>query len=288
MLEIICNPIAGYGRGEKVGQSVAEALHQKGILFQLEHTQSPGHATQLARKAAVSGVSGVISIGGDGTAREVARGLIGTDIPLGIIPGGTGNDFIKALGLSKDPLSALDHILSHPALPTDVGEVNGKLFLNEIGTGFDVSVLDYSLQAKKYCRGILPYLYGVLRTMFHFSSIPITFTVDGGGEQTRDAFCIGLANGTTFGGGFPIAPGARLDDGQLDLVIINKIRRGDLISRLRGLIKGEVLNFPETEHLLGREFTFSTPGMRVNIDGEVVAADTVTARVLPGALKIRR
>ncbi len=288
MIYAICNPTAGNGRGRKIGEQVKRALDEKGTASRLVMTQNPGHATALAQAARDAGADTVLSIGGDGTALEVARGLLGGSSALGIIPAGTGNDFVKTLGVPMQPMLALEHILTHPARPTDAGEMNGRLFLNEIGTGFDVSVLDYALKAKKYCKGLLPYLYGVIQTLFRFQSVPITYTDEQGNTVTRDAFVVGAANGGVIGGGIRIAPEARADDGLLDVVIVEKIARRHLISRLIGLMKGRILSFPETQHFRAQAVSFSSPGMRVNVDGEIIAEARVDARILPDALMIHR
>lgn len=288
MIAIICNPTAGNGRGKKEGSKIDETLRRQGRACSLLLTEYPGHATALAKKAIEDGAELVLSVGGDGTAYEVASGLLGSSTPLGIIPAGTGNDFVKTIGVPMQPEKALEHVLSHPAKKTDVGEMNGKMFLNEIGTGFDVSVLDYAAKAKKYCRGLLPYLYGVIKTMFRFRSIPITFSVDGGESVTLDAFVAGAANGGMIGGGIPIAPEAMADDGLLDVVIVGKVERKKLISRLIGLMRGKILSFPETHFFRAQTVSFSAPDMRVNVDGEIVSEKAVSARVLPGALMICR
>ena len=249
-------------------------------------TKAPGHATELAYAAAQSGVETVLAIGGDGTAVEVARGLIGTPAALGVIPAGTGNDFIKTLGLPKDPLAALDFVLAHPARDTDVGDVNGRLFLNEIGTGFDVTVLDFAQKAKRLFRGLLPYLYGVIRTLFHFRGIQLSYAMDGGEMVTKDVFVIAVANGGVIGGGIPIAPEAQADDGLLDVVVVNKIRFRNLPARLIGLMRGKILSFPETQFIRAKKVFFSADKMRVNIDGEVTDEASVEARLLPKALRI--
>ena len=288
MIAIICNPTAGNGRGKKEGLKINETLRKRGRECRLLLTEYPGHATALAKKAWEDGAELVLSVGGDGTAYEVASGLLGSAVPLGIIPAGTGNDFVKTIGVPMQPEKALEHVLSHPAKKTDVGEMNGKMFLNEIGTGFDVSVLDYAAKAKKYCRGLLPYLYGVVKTLFRFRSIPITFSVDGGESVTLDAFVAGAANGGMIGGGIPIAPEATVDDGLLDVVIVEKVERKKLISRLIGLMQGKILSFPETRFFRASSVSFSAPDMRVNVDGEIVREETVSARILPGALMICR
>lgn len=286
MIYAICNPTAGNGRGRKIGQEIEKRLLEQHYACHLEMTKAPGHATELAYAAAQSGAETVLAIGGDGTAVEVARGLIGTPAALGVIPAGTGNDFIKTLGLPKDPLAALDFVLAHPARDTDVGDVNGRLFLNEIGTGFDVTVLDFAQKAKRFCRGLLPYLYGVIRTLFHFRGIQLSYAMDGGEMVTKDVFVIAVANGGVIGGGIPIAPEAQADDGLLDVVVVNKIRSRNLPARLIGLMRGKILSFPETQFIRAKKVFFSADKMRVNIDGEVTDEASVEARLLPKALRI--
>ena len=288
MIYMICNPTAGSGQGEKTGIRIQKLLDAEGRENKLLFTRYPGHATLLSEQARNEGAELVLAVGGDGTAYETARGLAGTPVPFGIIPAGTGNDFIKAIGIPKEPEKALAHILSHPAQKTDAGEINGRMFLNEIGTGFDVSVLDYAAKAKKYVRGLLPYLYGVLKTLFRFRSIPITYAIDGGESATLDAFVVGVANGRMIGGGICIAPEARADDGLLDVVLVGKIDRKKLLSRLVGLMQGKILSFPETKFYRAASVTFSAPDMRVNADGEIISEKTVSARILPGALMICR
>ena len=142
MIYAICNPTAGSGRGEKIGHKIQAILDSERIPCLLRMTERPGHATELARQARDAQAETVLAIGGDGTAFEVARGLVGSDTPLGVIPAGTGNDFVKTIGVPQDPESALEYVLASEPQKTDVGEINGEMFLNEIGTGFDVSVLD--------------------------------------------------------------------------------------------------------------------------------------------------
>ena len=288
MLYAICNPIAGSGRSRRIGRRIQQILEEKGLPCHMEETQYPGHATQLAKQAREAGAQTVLAIGGDGTAYEVAQGLLGASCALGIIPAGTGNDFIKSIGVPADPLQALDHILSHPAQLTDVGELNGRMFLNEIGTGFDVTVLDYAQRAKKYCRGLLPYLYGVIQTLFRFRPFSVTYTVDGESQVTQDAFVVAAANGGMIGGGIPIAPQAKIDDGLLDVIVVGAIPRRVLLARLAGLMKGKILSFPETRYFRARSVTFSTPRMRLNVDGEIINEKAAQVRILPGALLIHR
>lgn len=284
----ICNPTAGSGRGKKIGARVEIFLMEKGISCRLHMTEYRGHAVTLAQAAREARVDMVLAIGGDGTALEVARGLMGSATALGIIPAGTGNDFIKTLGVPQEPLAALDYILTHPPQKTDAGEINGRLFLNEVGTGFDVMVLEYAAKAKRYCRGLLPYLYGVLKTLFRFKPIRLTYALEDGREEQKDIFVLAAGNGGVIGGGIRIAPQARADDGLLDVVIVENIPRKRLIARLMGLMQGKILDFPETCYRRVRALSFSAPGMRVNVDGEIIPEARAEIRLLPEALWICR
>ncbi len=288
MIVVICNPCAGNGFGQKAGNRIQKLLEEKGIAFRFFWTERPGHASDLAKEACDAGADTVLSVGGDGTSFEVAQGLAGSETALGIIPAGTGNDFVKTLGYPLEPEAALAFVLTHPAKKTDAGEINGRMFLNEIGTGFDVSVLDYAEKAKRYCHGLLPYLHGVVQTLFRFRPIPLTYSVDGGPSVTKDVFVVAAANGGIIGGGIPIAPEARADDGLLDVVIVGTIEKWKLLFRLAGLMKGKILTFPETTFVRASSVVFSAPNMRVNIDGEIVTEARAAARVLPGALWVHR
>ena len=288
MLYSIYNPAAGNGAGEKTGKQIEKLLQEKQQIFLSHATEQPGHATLLAKAAAEKNADTVIAIGGDGTALETARGLIGTGTALGIIPAGTGNDFRKTLGIDKEPEKALETVLHKPAQPTDAGMINGQAFLNEIGTGFDVAVLDYANKAKKYCKGLLPYLAGVLCALFRFRPIRASIRIDDQPPEEKDVFVIAAANGGIIGGGIVIAPDAKVDDGLLDIVIVDRIKWYKLPLRLIGLLKGNILRFPETHFIRAKEIRFSAPDMRLNVDGEIVSAQTAEAKVLPGALKIHR
>ena len=157
MLTFIVNPTAGSGHALKIEAQIRTELDKRGVQAVFLRTEAPGHATQLARQAAArADCTGVVAVGGDGTCYEVACGLMDTQMPFGIIPAGTGNDFIKTVGIPKPPLAALDMVLKGKARPVDVGRMNDQLFLNVSGTGFDVTVLDFTLTAKKYVKGILP------------------------------------------------------------------------------------------------------------------------------------
>lgn len=286
MLTFIVNPAAGNGFALKIEQQLKDEMSRRGMNCHFVHTDMPGHATEIARNAAMEdGCTGVIAVGGDGTSFEVACGLMNTGVPLGIIPAGTGNDFIKTVSIPKKPMEALDFILTHEPRLVDVGGLNDRLFLNVCGTGFDVTVLDYTLAAKKYCRGILPYLIGLIRGIVHYKPVHVRFTGDGHTEE-REVLICSVANGRFFGGGIAICPDASADDGMLDLIVVEHKPRWMLPFLVPSLLMGRVLKFPFTSHRRCKSVEIVSKGMRLNVDGEILDLDKASFRIMQGALTL--
>ena len=284
MYTFIVNPAAGSGRAQKAVPMIEAEMRARGLDCQVMLTQRPGHATELACQAAKeAGCQSVVAVGGDGTAYEVACGLVDSGVPMGIIPVGTGNDFIKTVGIPKDARQALAFLLTHQARPVDVGRLNDRMFLNVSGTGFDVQVLECMEDAKRLFRGILPYLIGIIRAIFRYQAVHVIWTVDGV-TQEQDVLLCAVANGRYIGGGIPICPVADPDDGQLDLIVVENKPRWMIPFYLPGLLMGKVLGFSFTAHRRCESVTMRSPGMHLNIDGEVQAVDEVSFSVMPGKL----
>ena len=284
----ILNPVAGTGFSLKAMEGLEAALREKNVEYRVLRTERPGHGTELAAKLASDPeVLAVAAVGGDGTAGEVAAGLCGTDKPMAIIPAGTGNDFIKSVGIPNDPRRALDILLTCAPQPTDTGEVNGEFFLNVCGTGFDVTVLDYAEAEKAKHRGLTPYLLGLVKANFHYRSVRLKITDETGVTEGRFLVCT-VANGRFIGGGIPICPAADPSDGLLDLVLVRHVPRRRIPLYLPGLMMGRDLNFRITTHRRVRSVTFEGEKLRVNIDGEIRTMDGAEFRIRPGSLRLIR
>ena len=284
----ILNPVAGTGFSLKAMEDLEAAMREKNVEYRVFRTERPGHGTELAAKLASDPeVLTVASVGGDGTAGDVAAGLCGTDKPMAIIPAGTGNDFIKSVGIPNDPRRALDILLTCGPRPTDTGEVNGEFFLNVCGTGFDVTVLDYAEAEKAKHRGLTPYLLGLVKANFHYRSVRLKITDETGVTEGRFLVCT-VANGRYIGGGIPICPAADPSDGLLDLVLVRHVPRRRIPLYLPGLMMGRDLNFRITTHRRVRSVTFEGEKLRVNIDGEIRTMDGAEFRIRPGSLRLIR
>jgi len=284
----IVNPAAGTGFSMQAMNRLEEILKTRGAEYRIYRTERPGHATEIAAELSKdTEVRAVVSVGGDGTAGEVAAGLTGTGKPMGIIPAGTGNDFIKTAGIPNDPEKALDLLLSREPRATDTGTVNDRFFLNVCGTGFDVTVLDYAEAEKQKHRGLLPYFLGLLKAIFHYRNIQLSVTADEFSAEGKQLVC-SVANGRFIGGGIPICPLAEIDDGLLDLVLIRSRHRWQIPFYLPGLMLSRDLKFRITTHRRASCIRIRGEGLRVNIDGEICPMSDVEFRINPGSLLMIR
>ena len=288
MYAFIVNPAAGNGYSLEIMRKLEETMKAKGKEYSIYRTERPGHGTVLAEELATEeNISVIVSVGGDGTAGEVAAGLTGTGKPMGIIPAGTGNDFIKSAGIPNDPDKALELLLARTAKPTDTGTVNDRFFLNVCGTGFDVTVLDYAENEKKRHRGLTPYFLGLIKAIFHYHSIHLKITADGKEQEGQYLIC-SVANGRFIGGGIPICPKADIEDGKLDLVMIRSVHRWQIPFYLPGLMLSRDLAFRITKHLRASDIKIEGNSLRINVDGDIKPMDSVDFRINPGSLMLIR
>jgi YegS/Rv2252/BmrU family lipid kinase len=284
----IVNPTAGTGYALTAMDRLQEPLKQKGTEYQVFRTEYPGHATQIAAELAKQeDVRAVVAVGGDGTAGEVAAGLRETGKPMGIIPAGTGNDFIKSVGIPNDPEKALDVLLNREPVDTDTGTVNGAFFLNVCGTGFDVTVLDYAESEKERHRGLTPYFIGLIKAIHHYRSVRLKVTADGKTEEGLYLVC-SIANGKFIGGGIPICPDADPADGLLDLVLIRHRARWQIPFYLPGLMMSRDLKFKVTSHRRVSKVMIEGEQLRINIDGSIRPMNKVEFTVRPASLRLIR
>jgi len=182
-------------------------------------TRAPGHAVELAREAVAEGAEMVIAVGGDGTVNEVAQGLLGSGAALGVVPMGSGNGLARALRLPLRPAPALAALEGGARRLMDVGRLNGGLFLNVAGTGFDavVGAAVHRAGHDGRRRGLLGYVRLSFAEVVRYR--PVSVVVDAGGERREiTPFTVTFANGPQYGSGAVINPGGILDDGRLEAV----------------------------------------------------------------------
>ena len=280
----IVNPTAGGGKARRKFSMIEQILNEQKTAYKASYTEYPGHATQLAAEALAKNYNTIVAVGGDGTVREVAQVLAFSSAAMGVLPFGTGNDFIKTLKIPKDPVKALKLILSARPKKIDISRVNETICINTSGLGFDVDVLEKTEHYKKRFSGIIPYLLGIINALFGLRTYSITVSSEQEVIKTS-SILLSVANGIYFGGGMQVAPLAKVDDGLLDVCMIQPVGRFKVLLLLTRFINGKHLKMKIVQHFRAARLTVdSDPPARVQLDGEIIAQTPTTFEVLPQAL----
>lgn len=287
-MAIIDNPVAGGRHDQALRASVLGELERRGMQTRLFVTQGEEDGARQTRLALEAGAQGIVCIGGDGTLSEVVGELAGKDIPLLIVPGGTGNDFARAFGLPKKPMEALRRQLDGKRTHIDLGAVNARPFLNISGSGFDVEVLRKVQELKRVYPGEKAYRKAVAAVLGHYRAFEAELSVDGGPWENVRATIVEIANGRYIGGGMQVAPGARYDDGLFDVVLVRRVWRWIIPLLLPLFILGAHVYLPVAQVRRAKRVTLRHPGMVVNIDGKLIEMDEARFEILPGALCVMK
>ncbi len=285
--KIIANPAAGRGRAKATIRKVAQLFKERGAAFDLELTLGPKQAAEIARKS-LDGFDVIVAVGGDGTVNDIVPGMLFSSKPLGIIPAGSGNDFIKSLGIPNIIKAAVDIVLKGDTRTIDAGKINGTWFANGVGVGFDAAVNRASYEGHSR-RGAWLYVSALVRTLGKFVPVPVTIHMNGETIK-QDIFLLTIGNGTTCGGGFKLTPHARLDDGLLDVTIVKPLGIPTLLWHLPKVFLGTIDKVTRYARLTRtKKLTIeSARTLPVHVDGEIFSGDgnVLAIEVVPHALTI--
>ena len=230
----------------------------------------------------------VAAVGGDGTVREVAAGCVGTERVMGVLPVGSGNDYVKALGVGTRLDEALRVLVEGRMKSVDTGEANGVPFNNGLGIGFDAEVAAGVADAPKYLGGAGRYLWSVLKLLGGFQCHEATLTLDNDKVVETKTILVAAALGTTYGARFKLAPEAALDDGLFDVVWSEEINRAEVLRLVPMALRGTLLKNPKIHLARARtiqiDFADKIPA---HVDGDALKpTQHFEARVLEGALRV--
>lgn len=269
-IKFIINPTAGNGQALKTQDRIHRILDNTDHFFSIEKTSAPREATHMAHKAVAEKYDVLVAVGGDGTIFEVINGMAGSDVLLGIIPAGTGNDLARTAGIPRAVNEALQMILQPHVSPIDIGRLNGKYFVNVASIGFDAQVVQQCNHMKKFAPGPLPYVLSVLKTLIGYKNKHYKILLDGKLLE-REILLISIANGKYYGGGMMIAPDAAIDDGYFDVCIINKMSKFRILTLFPTIFKGTHIRLPEVEYFKAKHIKIFANNMIINCDGEIVS-----------------
>jgi len=300
-IKLIFNPFANLGRAWPIGAALRPIVNELGPA-DWTGTVYPTHATELARQAGEDGYDLVVAMGGDGTVHEVVNGLMqipaGRRPSLGVVPLGSGNDFAFSAGIPQDPEAALRQVYSGKPCPVDVGSVDDldgrqEYWVNAVGLGFDTAVTIHSRRIP-VIQGFALYFAAVLKTILtNFDVYNVHVTADGVSFDEKVLLLV-FCNGGREGGGFQVAPHAKVDDGVLHYVGVRKISRAHLLATLPSFMNGK---HAALKHVLHGDFNNiaiqSEQPLLIHTDGEIFAGYNghtrrLSLKIHPGALRIIR
>jgi len=281
----IVNPISGIGKQKGVERLIDDRLDKARFIPTITYTDSPGHATEISRKAAEDGVEIVVAVGGDGTVNETAAGLIDTATALAIVPAGSGNGLARHLKIPMNLKRAIDIINKGKILKIDTATINDQLFVNVAGVGFDASVAKKFAVAGK--RGFSTYLRITTNSYKNYEPKQYTMVVDGKVIKRR-ALLISFANSSQFGNNTSIDPTASVNDGYIDVCIVGKMPywKAILLSPLLFFKKFDQTKYIEI--IRAKEVVLKRKkGKSIHLDGDPkTMGKELTMKINPLSLKV--
>jgi YegS/Rv2252/BmrU family lipid kinase len=282
---VLVNPHSGGGKTMKLLPDVERELAEQAVRYRVVRTESLEHGISEARSAAESGEVPVV-MSGDGLVGQVGGALAGTATPMGILPGGRGNDLARVLSIPSEPAGAVGVLADGHERQIDIGEANGQPFLCVASCGFDSDANRIANEAR-LVKGNLVYAYAAFRALVAWKPARFTVMIDAGEPIEFDGYSVAVGNSRSFGGGMFIAPHAELDDGLLDVITVSHVGKLRYLRGLPKAFKGTHLENDEvSEHRGATVEIRSNRDFAVYADGEHITDLPTTLRVLPRALTV--
>ena len=289
MLHFIFNPVAGKGRSLQYRAIIESRLQSEGVPYLFHDTHARGDSARLTRGLTEDGEAhDIVAMGGDGTLNGVLNGIADpSKARLGVIPCGSGNDFAAVAGIPSTPEGALNVLLEGRTQSTDYMECGGVRGINAIGTGIDVEILR-RYNRMRLLNGSAAYLASLVLTLFSYRAKRFIEVVDGK-PQPHNALIACVGNGRRIGGGIPICPKAILDDGLMDIVIVDDIPRARIPGAFMKLMKGRILDLPTTAFRRSDRLRLESDApMPIQVDGEIYEGLPFDVRIVTGVLRVFR
>ncbi len=289
---MLTNPASGHGSAPHAAERAVTQLHKRGIDVVAIAGTDAEHARRLVEGALERGMDALVVVGGDGIISLALQVLAQTDIPLGIIPSGTGNDHAREFGIpAKDPEAAADIIVDGSVTTVDLGRITAidgsqKWFGTVMAAGFDSLVTDRT-NRMRWPHGRMRYNVAMVAELSKLRLLPFSLTFDGR-ELDTELTLAAFGNTKSYGGGMLICPDADPTDGLLDVTMVSSASRTKLIRLFPTVFKGTHVDLDEVRTERARTITVDSPGINAYADGEFACPLPVEVSAVPGALKILR
>lgn len=290
-VDLVLNPHAHRGRSAGRRDRISSFIAERGVEPVWHVTEGRGHAYEISRGLPEDAL--VVAVGGDGTVHEVAAACSGTPRTMGVLPVGSGNDYVKALGIGTALDGALRVLAGGEARVVDTGTVSADgreavPFNNGLGVGFDAQVAEGAARAPRRLGGVGGYLWSVGRLLWSFRCYGARITLDGGETVKSETILLAAALGTTYGAMFRFAPDALLDDGRFDVVWSSKVSLPDVLRLLPAVLRGTHTGHPRIHTARAREVTVELDEpLAAHVDGELLEdSSRFEVRIVPGSLRV--
>ena len=283
-IRFIINPISGKGNHKHIEQLIEENLDHKKFHFDCVYTRGPKEATSLAKKASEEQIDVVVAVGGDGTMHECAKGILGSQTALAVLPCGSGNGFALHFGMEKDLGKAIKQLNISDFKTIDSCTANGHPFFNVSGVGFDAHIAN--LFATTHVRGFFTYVKLVLRECASYPAQKYTLEYEGKQEE-HHAVIVSWANATQFGNGAEISPESKVDDGCVEICVLKDFRRYKVPLLLYQLFTGQMHLSKYMKIIRTKSVNISCQNGQSHLDGEGIDLGTnIHIDTLANSLKI--
>ncbi len=283
---VLTNPTAGKGRGARMRDEAIPRFHGAGWRTTALAGRDADEALDLARVAAGEEPDVLVVCGGDGMVNIGLQAVAGSDVPLGVLPAGTGNDFARFFDLPlRDGAAAAARIIHGDDRRVDLARIGDRWFGGVLAAGFD-AVVNERANRMRWPKGQMRYNLATLAELRTFAPRSYVLELDGV-ERRVEAMLVAVGNGPSFGGGLRIAHGAELDDGLLDVVLIKPVGRMELVKTFPKLFDGSHVDHPQYERHQVRRVSIASAGIVGYADGERFGPLPLTVECVPGAVQVR-
>jgi len=284
MWALVINPVSGQGKGAQIGTHVAGYLNSRGMSYEIIIGRNGIDQADLLQRFLdrIPDCSGVIAVGGDGLLHLVLQKIIPAQVPLALIPAGTGNDFVRTLGWSlEDVDTILEAVLTKKPRSVDLGVVDGEWFAAILSTGFD-SIVNERANAMSWPRGPQKYNAAIAIELPRFAPRHYEIVLDDRTISTQ-AMLIAVANGRSYGGGMLVCPHADISDGYFDVMVLHPVSKLEFIKVFPRVFKGTHITHPAVEIVRSKSVKITADAVAY-ADGERIGQLPVSAQCMPGAL----
>ena len=284
MWALVINPVSGQGKGARIGTHVAGYLNGRGVSYEIIIGRNGIDQADLLQRFLDrnSDCSGVIAVGGDGLLHLVLQKITPAQVPLALIPAGTGNDFVRTLGWSPDDLDAiLEAVLTKKPSSVDLGLVDGEWFGAVLSTGFD-AIVNERANSMSWPKGPNRYNVAIAIELPRFAPRHYEIVLDDRTISTQ-AMLIAVANGRSYGGGMLVCPQSDMADGYFDVMVLHPVSKLEFIKVFPRVFKGTHITHPAVEIVRSKSVKITANAVAY-ADGERVGQLPISAQCMPGAL----